>query len=446
MKISIIGSGYVGLVTGVSLAEIGHDVTSIDIDKERVEILKKGSIPIHEPGLAEMMLANMKAGRLRFTDDTQSGVVGADIIYLAVGTPQLESGEADMQYVYSAAKTISENVSGKTIVVVKSTVPVGENRKIEHILRQGNKNDISIVSNPEFLREGTALYDVFNGERIVIGSDDKLAIKKIVKINEAFNIPVVQTDLETAEMIKYAANAFLATKITFINEIANLCEKLGANVADVSRGIGMDKRIGRYFLQAGIGYGGSCFPKDTNALCYLSDQINYDFRLLKEVVKVNKRQPLRLVDKLMERYSTISDKKIAVLGLTFKPNTDDIRESPALTIIESLVEKGALVSVYDPIFAEKKELSSNLKIANLKICQDVKTTLDGAEAALVVTEWNEIKMITAETFVSLMKSPVVIDGRQCYNSQIMKECGVDFDSIGGDNRELDYAIEDKVYI
>ncbi|MCM3386870.1 UDP-glucose dehydrogenase family protein [Ureibacillus chungkukjangi] len=428
MKIAVVGTGYVGLVTGVSLSEIGHQVWCIDIDTEKIEMLKKGKSPIYEPGLSELMQKNIAQNRLTFTTKHSEGFQGADVIYIAVGTPENEDGSANLTYVEDVALKIVELVTQDTIVVIKSTVPVGTNNRIQDLINQHKERDlrIEIVSNPEFLKEGTAIYDSFHGDRIVIGASSKYAFKILEEINKPFGIPIFQTDIRSAEMIKYAANAFLATKISFINEIANICERVEADVEEVARGIGMDQRIGNKFLKAGIGYGGSCFPKDTKALLKIAGVVDYDFELLKGVIMVNKNQQELLLQKLNNRFDTLKDKRIAILGLAFKPNTDDMREAASIVITEELVNQGANVVVYDPVAMEN---AKKVLVPSIKYASSVEEALQEAEVALILTEWDEIKKIDIESFRK-MKTPIVFDGRNCFDLESLQKSGIEYHSIG----------------
>lgn len=354
MKITVVGTGYVGLVTGVCLSEVGYHVTCYDVDKRKIDGLKIGKSPIYEPGLEKLMLKNIHEGLLHFTSIPEEGYINADIIYIAVGTPGREDGSADLTFIESAAREIAANITKNVIVVTKSTVPVGTNEHIKEVINTfiDSKLSFEIVSNPEFLREGSAIYDTFHGDRIVIGSDNEAAATIIEEINKPFGVPIFKTDIRSAELIKYASNAFLATKISFINEISNVCEKLGANIEDVAKGMGQDKRIGHQFMKAGIGYGGSCFPKDTHALVQIANKVSLNFELLKSVININNNQQLILVDKLLARLKNIEGKRIALLGLAFKPNTDDIREAASILIAKELVNRGARVIAYDPVAME----------------------------------------------------------------------------------------------
>ncbi|OPA80475.1 UDP-glucose 6-dehydrogenase [Paenibacillus selenitireducens] len=429
MKISVVGTGYVGLVTGVALSHIGHVVTCIDIDEAKVERMRKGISPIFEPGLDELMIKNIAEGRLFFTTNHRDGFAQADVIYIAVGTPENEDGSANLTFIDQVARDIAENISKDIIVVTKSTVPVGTNYYIRDIIEKQLKVDlqVDIVSNPEFLREGSSVHDTFHGDRIVIGADSDDAAKVIEEINTPFGVPVYRTDVRSAEMIKYASNAFLATKISFINEISNICEKVGADIESVSQGMGLDKRIGSLFLKAGIGYGGSCFPKDTKALTQIAANHDHNFELLKSVIEVNKHQQSMLVHKALERFGTLRGKNIAVLGLAFKPNTDDMREAASIVIIRQLIDLGATVKAFDPIAINnaKKHLPDNVEMTN-----NIEKALKDSDCAIIVTEWKEIKELNLEQYARLMKTPVIFDGRNCYELERVKEYDMEYYSIG----------------
>lgn len=429
MKIAVIGTGYVGLVTGVALSEIGHMVTCIDVDPSKVEKLSKGIPTIYEPGLEELIKKNISSGNLRFTSRHQKGLPDADVVYIAVGTPQRADGSANLDYVEQAALDIAANITQDIVVVIKSTVPVGTNFHIKDLINKNTKNgvQIQIASNPEFLREGSAVKDTFHGDRIVIGTEDEETAEILSEINKPFGTPIIKTDISSAEMIKYSSNAFLATKISFINEIANLCESMGANVEEVAKGMGLDHRIGPDFLKAGIGYGGSCFPKDTNALVQLAGNANHEFNLLKSVIEVNNHQQVLLLDKIMERFGSIQGKRVAVLGLAFKPNTDDLRESPALVMIPKLVDLGANVVAYDPIAVAnaKKQLKSEIDYT-----EDLIEALKDADFAVIVTDWSEVKHIELSKYSELMNEPIVFDGRNCYGLDEAKEATLEYYSVG----------------
>ncbi|WP_277613907.1 UDP-glucose dehydrogenase family protein [Neobacillus muris] len=429
MNMSIIGTGYVGLVTGVCLSEIGHDVTCIDINTEKVEQLKKGISPIYEPGLEELMAKNIEKGNLHFTSNTIIGLKDAEVIYIAVGTPQGADGAADLSYVFQAAREIGQNIARNVIIVTKSTVPLGTNYKIRELVLanlQGS-HEVEIVSNPEFLREGSAVYDSFHGDRIVIGADDPEAARILEEINQPFGLPILKTSISSAEMIKYAANAFLATKISFINEIANLSEKVGSDIVEVSEGLGKDGRIGSRFLNAGIGYGGSCFPKDTKALLKISESVSHDFKLLKSVIEINERQKTALVKKAKERFGSLKGKRVALLGLAFKPNTDDMREAASISISKKLLEEGAEIIAYDPIAIEnaKKVLPKDITYV-----QQIEEAIKKADIVFLVTEWEEIVKKALILTSLFMEKPILFDGRNCYTENQVKQYQVEYIAIG----------------
>ncbi|MBN8210744.1 UDP-glucose/GDP-mannose dehydrogenase family protein [Bacillus sp. NTK071] len=427
MRISVIGTGYVGLVTGVSLAEIGHQVTCIDIDEEKVALMSSGVSPIYEPELEHLMKKNIQAGHLSFT--TQFNFSSTDVIYIAVGTPQLPDGTSDLQYIEQASHDIARSLTKDTIVVTKSTVPVGTNHWIKTLIEEAapKKIKVTIASNPEFLREGSAVYDTFNGDRIVIGTENNEAKEILEEINAPFGLPIYHTDLKSAEMIKYASNAFLATKISFINEISAICEKVGANVEDVAFGMGKDNRIGDKFLNAGIGYGGSCFPKDTNALVQIAGNNEHDFRLLKSVIEVNNSQRMKLVQRAREAIGDLCGKRIALLGLAFKPNTDDMREAASIPIAQELVKQGAEVIAFDPIAIPNARTFLPVEV---QYKDTIDETIRGADVALIVTEWDVIKSIDLMTYTTLMTSPIVIDGRNCYSLEEVAKYPIHYISIG----------------
>ncbi|RYL93938.1 UDP-glucose/GDP-mannose dehydrogenase family protein [Sporolactobacillus sp. THM19-2] len=434
MKIAVIGTGYVGLVTGVALSEIGHTVTCIDVDPEKVKTLSQGTPTIYEPGLEELMKKNMAAQRLSFTSIHKEGLDGADVVYIAVGTPKRTDGSANLDYVEQAAKDIAENITEDTIVVIKSTVPVGTNFHIKKVINAHTHNgvQVKIASNPEFLREGSAVKDTFHGDRIVIGAEDPETADVLAEVNKPFDMPILKTDISSAEMIKYASNAFLATKISFINEIANICDTLGANVENVARGMGYDHRIGPDFLKAGIGYGGSCFPKDTNALVQLAGNHHHEFNLLKSVIEVNNKQQVILLDKILDRFGgNLRGKRVAVLGLAFKPFTDDLRESPALVMIPELVKADANVIAYDPIAVEnaRKQIKENIDYTI-----NLEAALRGSDFALILTDWPDVKEIDLEKYKQLLREPVVFDGRNCYPLDAVKQAHLEYYSIGRPNQ------------
>lgn len=429
MNIAVIGTGYVGLVTGVCLAEVGHTVTCIDIDNEKIETLKKGISPIYEEGLTELLQKNIASGNVSFTNDYSEGLRGKELVFIAVGTPQGQDGSADLTYITAACKDIAENLQNDVIIVTKSTVPVGTNEFIKKEIESNlvQRLTIKVASNPEFLRQGSAVYDTFHGDRIVIGSNDQEALDILSEVYERFNLPIIKTDLRSAEMIKYAANAFLATKISFINEMANLSERIGANIDHVAEGIGMDQRIGRAFLNAGIGYGGSCFPKDTRALISIGQNVDYNMSILKSVVEVNDFQRAGIVERVLSRLNDLSDRKVAVLGLAFKPNTDDMREAASIVVTRKLLEFGAKVHAYDPIATEnaRKVLSDQITFES-----SLDSAVRDADVAIILTEWKEIKEYPLEKYRENMKTAIIFDGRNCYNLLAAKQNGIEYHSIG----------------
>ena len=427
MKIVVAGTGYVGLVTAVCLSEVGHNVTCVDVNEEKIKILNEGKSPIYEPGLEELMLKNRDL--LTFTLDSKNAYKNADVIFIGVGTPEKKDGSANLKYVYEVAKEIAQSIEKDCIVVVKSTVPIGTNKKIEKYINDNLKNNvkIEIVSNPEFLSQGTAVKDTLHAQRIVLGVQSKHAENVMKEVYDGFGQPYIVTNRESAEMIKYASNDFLALKISYINEIANLCEIVGADIQDVAKGMGMDTRIGNKFLQAGIGYGGSCFPKDTKALSWLANFNDYELKTIKAAIEVNENQKLKLIKKARKYYETFQGLNVAVLGLTFKPNTDDLREAPSLENIPILIEDGANVKVYDPVGENNFK---KLYPTEIKYCDNIEETLKDADICFIFTEWNEIKNIKPEEYKKLMKTPLVYDGRNIYDLKEMKESGVEYYSIG----------------
>lgn len=438
MRIAVIGTGYVGLVTGACLAEFGMFVTCVDIDEKKIERLKKGEIPIYEPGLEDIVAKNVKEGRLFFTTNTAEAVKNNLVIFIAVGTPSGEDGSADLRYVDQAAKDIAANLNGYKVIVNKSTVPVGTGQRVKNIIKSiaGEHVRFDVVSNPEFLREGAAVNDFLRPDRIVIGaeSEEAIAIMKDVYsahyLNEA---PFVITNIETAEMIKYASNAFLALKVTFINEVANLCEYVGADVHKVAKAMGMDGRIGPKFLHPGPGYGGSCFPKDTRALSYIAKSKGYNFQIVDTVIKVNEEQKLRMVDKILKLMklekgdSALKGLKFAVLGLAFKPNTDDMRESPAITIINELLKMGADVHVFDPEAMENAKEYFGDKVC---YCKGEYETVKNADCLVIVTEWNQFRKLDMEKIGSMMKQKNLADLRNIYDPAKMRSLGFNYTSVG----------------
>jgi UDPglucose 6-dehydrogenase len=428
MNICVIGTGYVGLVSGTCFSDVGNNVTCIDLDESKIENLKKGIIPIYEPGLKEMVLKNIDANRLHFSTNLAEGMKDAEVVIIAVGTPQAPSGEANLEYVENVAVSIGENLNGYKVIVTKSTVPVGTGQRVKNIVKEYShgKFEFDVASNPEFLREGSAVYDTMNMDRAVIGVESQRAEEVLTKLHEPFNTEIVVTNVETSEMIKYAANAFLATKISFINEIANLSEHFGADVKKVAEGIGLDKRIGKHFLQAGIGYGGSCFPKDTSALIHIGREVGEDLSILKAVENVNKQQRMKIADKVNEVYPDLEGKKLAVLGLAFKPNTDDMRYAPSVDLIPYLKNKGAEVIAFDPVAYE----NATKEIEGLNYTTDLYETVKDSDAVIILTEWDEVKKMDLNKVKELVNHPVIIDGRNIFELEDMKQLGFYYASIG----------------
>lgn len=439
MKIAVAGTGYVGLVTGVALANIGHSVTCVDVDEAKIELMKKGISPIYEKDLEELMKKNKD--RLCYTTDYKSAYKNADVIIVGVGTPERIDGSANLDYVYKVCGQIADSVENNCVVVIKSTVPIGTNDEIEKFLKDNVKNgvNINVASNPEFLAQGTAVRDTLFASRIVIGTECEEAKNLLEKMyepltKEPYNVPILSTNRRSAEMIKYASNDFLALKISYINEIANLCEKLGANIQDVSRGMGYDSRIGNKFLNAGIGYGGSCFPKDTKALHWLSVQSGVELKTVKACIEINKAQKIRLFEKLKSDLTNLKNVNVAVLGLTFKPGTDDLREAPSIDNIELLLDVGANIRAYDPISIDsfKKKISYKMEddgvTGTITYFDNIDDAIRGTDAVLIMTEWPEIKEYSIEKYKKLMKTPRVYDGRNCYNLEDTKD--IIYKSIG----------------
>ncbi|GIM30261.1 UDP-glucose 6-dehydrogenase [Clostridium polyendosporum] len=429
MKIVVAGTGYVGLVTGACLSEVGHSVTCVDIDERKVEMMKNGISPIYEPGLDELLKKNHDIGRLDFTTDYKNAYKDADVIFIGVGTPEKEDGSANLDYVYIVAKQIAENIEKDCLVVVKSTVPIGTNDEVESFIKENLKNDvrIDVASNPEFLAQGTAVKDTLHASRIAIGVESKRAEEILREVYERFNQPIVVTNRRSCEMIKYASNDFLALKISFINEIANLCELVGANIEDVAHGMSYDSRIGDKFLKAGIGYGGSCFPKDTKALHWLADGHGYELKTVKATIDVNENQKFRLMKKAKQRFKILRGLKVAVLGLTFKPGTDDLREAASIPNVKLLLEEGAEVVAYDPVGTENFKKLFPTQISYVSQPEDA---LRDADLAFIFTEWKEIREISLDRYKELMKKPVVFDGRNCYELDEAKLSGVEYHSVG----------------
>jgi UDPglucose 6-dehydrogenase len=432
MKISIIGTGYVGLTTGIAFAFLGYEVICMDKDEEKINNLNKGIVPIYEPGLEEML--NKVKNNIIFTTDIEYAIKKSDVIFICVGTPSREDGSIDMSYFKEAISEIAKVINGYKVIVNKSTVPVGTADWVKEEIKKCFKGEFSVVSNPEFLREGSALKDFLEPDRIVIGVEDEKAKEIMTEIYSKINSPKVITDIRSAEMIKYTANAFLAMKISFINEIANICEKVGADVKEVAKGIGLDKRIGPYFLNAGIGYGGSCFPKDIDGLLTIANTHNYDFKLLKAVTEVNEYQQERFVKKIINILERENGDTVAIWGLAFKPNTDDVRKSPALKIIKRLIEKGYKINAYDPKAIEnaKKELQllGDRYIQNIHFIADPYEVVKKADVLALVTEWSEFLNIDMRKVKDLMRKPYFFDGRNLFDPKEMKKIGFNYEGIG----------------
>lgn len=452
MKVCVIGVGYVGLVTGVCLAEIGHNVICVDNVDGKIEKLKKGISPIYEPGLDRFIENNLKKGRIKFTTDLKDGIENSEIIFISVGTPSLSNGQADLSYVEAVASDMGKYINNEKIIVNKSTVPIGSGDWVSMIvsesMEKNNKNKnikFSVVSNPEFLREGSAIGDTFFPDRIVIGSSSKEAIDEMLElykpiIEQSFDwpndlerllpkgkkIPTVVTDLTSAEMIKYAANSFLATKISYINEIANICEKVGADILKVAEGMGLDSRIGPKFLNAGIGWGGSCFPKDVSALAYIANEYGMTPQILNSVINVNREQRLKIVKKVQDELKIVKGKLVSVLGIAFKPNTDDTREAPSISIMNSLINLGARIKAFDPIVKERPQTLSDRVI----IAQDVYDCIKDTDLLILATEWDEFKNLDFVKIKSIMNNNIIIDGRNLFDKGKLKELGFKYIGVG----------------
>jgi UDPglucose 6-dehydrogenase len=431
MHIAVIGTGYVGLVSGACFAEFGVDVTCVDVDQNKIERLNNGDIPIYEPGLDSIVAKNAQAGRLHFTTDIREAVQRSLVVFLAVGTPPLADGSPDMSYYRQAANDVADAINGYKVLVTKSTVPIGTGKWLREFVssKLNVETDFGVASNPEFLREGAAISDFMRPDRVVIGSNDEKAIdimKDLYRPLYLIETPIVITSLEAAELIKYAANAFLATKITFINEVANLCDAIGCDVHDVARGMGMDNRIGRKFLHPGPGYGGSCFPKDTKALTTVADQFGVETRIVDAVIEANERQRDAMIPKIRGLVGDLNGKKIGVLGLSFKPETDDMRESPAINIIHSLIEGGAAVRAYDPVAMDE----SRHYITGIEYAKDEYDAISGADVMVILTEWNQFRALDLARVKDLLASPKIADLRNIYEPTEMREFGFDYIGVG----------------
>jgi UDPglucose 6-dehydrogenase len=450
--VSIIGTGYVGLVSGTCLSEFGMQVTCMDVDQDKIDRLKQGQIPIYEPGLDVLVEKNYKAGRIKFTTDIKEAVDNSTTIFIAVGTPPKEDGSADLQYVLAVARAIAENMNSYKVIVDKSTVPVGTGQKVKQVIKEvleqrGLDIDFDVVSNPEFLREGSAVRDFMHPDRVVIGGESEKAkniMRNIYNVLYLIDTPFVFTSIETAELIKYASNAFLATKITFINEIANLCDKIGADVHHVAKAMGLDGRIGKFFLHAGPGYGGSCFPKDTKALVNIAKEVDVNMSLVDAVVNANEKQKVYMVEKIARKMGDLKGKTFGVLGLAFKPETDDMREAPAITIIQELLANGATVRVYDPIAMENAKKfafdevastkSSELNDSQHKVpmvyCNDEYDAAIGTDAMIIVTEWNQFRSLDLVKIKDLMHDNYFFDFRNVYDRNEVEELGFVYEGVG----------------
>ncbi|MGQ9816937.1 MAG: UDP-glucose dehydrogenase family protein [bacterium] len=428
MKVCMIGTGYVGLVSGTCLAEIGHNVICVDNDERKIEILKKGKIPIYEPGLLPLVQKNVSAGRLNFSTSINEGVRASLFVFIAVGTPPKESGEPDLSSIENVASEIGEAMEDYKIVVEKSTVPVQTGKWIRTVIERFNKKGIpfDVASNPEFLREGSAINDFLRPDRIVLGVETEKAKQKLLELYEPINAPKIITDLASAELIKHASNSFLSMKISFINALSIICEKSGADIIKVAEGIGLDKRIGRDFLNAGVGFGGFCFPKDLKAFIGIAQKLGYDFRLLKEVERINEEQMRRVVKKLEDLLWNLKDKQIGILGLSFKPNTDDMRFAPSLTIIAELKKQGTTIRAYDPVAME----NAKGLMPDITYCNNAYEVAENADAIVLVTEWDEFKNLDLKKLKQKMHQPVFLDGRNMFDQQKMKELGFIYTGIG----------------
>ena len=428
MKLTIIGTGYVGLVTGTCFAEVGHRVVCVDNDAAKVKLLQSGGIPIYEPGLDELVRKNVAAGRLEFTSSTAEGVQKSDVVFIAVPTPPQPDGSVDLSFIEKVARDIAAAMTGYKIVVDKSTVPVKTGEKVSETIKRYCKArvEFDVVSNPEFLREGFAVADLMKPDRIVIGVRSQRPVSAMKEIYQPFNAPIVVTDINSAELIKHAANSFLALKISYINAIANVCEAAGANVQEVANGIGLDERIGRRFLNAGIGFGGSCFPKDLSAFIKIAEQVGYDFRLLKDVQQINAGQMDRFLKKITDTLWVLKDKTIGVLGLAFKQNTDDVRMSPAIELCQRLQKEGAALRVHDPKAMEK----AKLVLANVTYIDDMNAVAEGCDALVVATEWDEFKKLDLERAKKSLTHPIMFDGRNLFDRAEMERLGWIYKSVG----------------
>lgn len=428
MKIAIAGTGYVGLVTGVVFADLGNEVICVDIDPHKVDLINKGRAPIYEPGLDELLQRNLEEERLRATTDLGGAVRESEVIFITVGTPPRENGEPDLRYVDEVARTIGEALNGYKIIVNKSTVPVGTGNRVRRIIEQHRRepHDFDVVSNPEFLREGSAVHDTLYPDRIVIGTDNPRTAMKIVELYAPLERPMLITNLATAEVIKYASNTFLALKISYINAIADLCERVGADVVQVAKAMGYDPRIGAHFLQAGLGFGGSCFPKDVQAFAHTIQQLGLDPTLYTTVLAINEARPRQFVQRIAERLSRLNGKTVGLLGLAFKPNTDDIREARSIEVIRYLLQEGATVRAYDPVAMPNMQAI----YPHITYCKNAYEVAEGADALALITEWNEFKQLNFERIRNLMRQPNLFDGRNLYDPQRIRKYGFYYYGVG----------------
>ncbi|MED4406610.1 UDP-glucose/GDP-mannose dehydrogenase family protein [Heyndrickxia coagulans] len=442
MKITVAGTGYVGLVTGVSLAEVGHQVTCVDNNEEKIKFLKQGVSPIYEPDLDKLIVKNIENGKLTFTRDFHHAYAHSDVIFIGVGTPENEDGSANLNYVFTVAREIAESVEQDCLVVVKSTVPIGTNDRVEAYIKEHLKHNVKIevASNPEFLAQGTAVRDTLYASRIVIGTESDEAKQILMDVYEPFKLPILAMNRRSAEMVKYASNDFLALKISFINDIANLCEKVGANIEDVTNGMSYDERIGNRFLNPGIGYGGSCFPKDTKALHWLAEEEGYILRTVKAAIDVNEKQKYALIKKARNDFPTFNEKKVAVLGLTFKPGTDDLREAPSIPNIRLLLNEGARIQAFDPVGIENYKKLFPDQIAYK---HSIEEALEDADLCFIFTEWPEIKEMDLDLFKKQMKTPYIYDGRNCFSLSEIENKGINYHSIGRPS-VVEFSVLDEV--
>lgn len=427
MKISIIGAGYVGLVTGAVFSDFGNQITLVDISRERIEMLKSGKVPFYEPGLEEVVVRNINQGRLSFTTDYSEAISGSGVVFICVGTPPKENGEADLSYLYSAIEQVLRYADGYLLLVIKSTVPIGVEEEIESLIKESGK-EVEVASCPEFLREGSAVNDTLNPDRVVMGTNSPRAANLLLELHKPVGGSRIICDIRSAQMIKYVANSFLATKISFANTVALMCEKTGADVDFVLEGVGADKRIGRIFMNPGVGYGGSCFPKDLAAFINIAEDAGYDYKLLKAVQEVNEGQVGYFIEKVEKRVGGVDGKYLTVLGLSFKPDTDDMREAPSIKIINRLREMGAKIKAYDPVAMENaKKILGN---ENIEYVSNLYDACKDSEALLIVTEWNEFKEMDLGMIRDLMSSPKMIDGRNIFDPNKVRSLGFEYQGVG----------------